>query len=144
MANDSTPPAGAAVYPTPSQTRRRWRRSRQYGGAPIIAKAPGRPTVSGARFALFFTVAAWLAYLIEQVLRLSSGDVTTRNLAETAVYLALMTMLTASACAYLLARLGYFERIRTHQRVPRSTIDDLLHHTMPTMTVVVPSTSNSV
>jgi cellulose synthase/poly-beta-1,6-N-acetylglucosamine synthase-like glycosyltransferase len=95
--------------------------------------------VSGARFALFFTSAAWLAYVTEQILRLADSEIGPRTIIETGVYLVIVSLLTASACAYLLARLGYFERIRVHQRVPRSSIDDCLARTMPTVTVLIPS-----
>jgi len=105
----------------------------------IIAEPPGRATIGGARFAVFFTAAAWLAYVVEQVGRLSQSDMTPRTLAETGVYLVLVTLLTASASAYLLARIGYFERTKEHRRVPRSTIDDFFDLAMPTMTVIVPS-----
>lgn len=115
------------------------KRRKKFGGLPVIPEAPGRTTVSAARFALFFTGAAWLAYLLEQSVRLGRSDVTPRTLAETGVYLVLITLLTASACAYLLARLGHFERIKAHRRVPRSTIDDFFDRSMPTMTVIVPS-----
>lgn len=53
--------------------------------------------VSGARFAVFFTGAAWCAYLVEQLVRLGETGVTARSLAETSVYLLLVTLLTASA-----------------------------------------------
>ena len=104
-----------------------------------MPKAAGRATVSAARFALFFTAAAWIAYVIEQSIRLSDSDLSFRTVIETVVYLLIVTALTASACAYLLARLGYMERTRTHQRVPRSTIDDLIDQNRPTMTILIPS-----
>ena len=116
-----------------------WRRTERYGGSSVLPKVAGRTTVSAARFALFFTVAAWLAYVIEQSIRLAESDLTFRTVTETIVYLLIVSMLTVSACAYLLARLGYLERTRTHQRVPRSTIDDLIDASRPTMTVLVPS-----
>lgn len=95
--------------------------------------------ISGARFALFFTGAAWLAYLVEQLIRLSDSGLSVRSLSEASVYLVLVTLLTASAMAYLLARVGFYERAATHQRTPRSTIDDFFEHAVPTMTVLVPS-----
>ncbi len=118
---------------------RRRRHTSRFGGAPIIAEPPGRATVSGARFAVFLTAAAWIAYLVEQFTRLRRSDVTAGSLAETGVYVVLVTLLTASVSAYLVARLGYFERMKTHRRVPRSAIDDFFGRSMPTMTVIVPS-----
>jgi cellulose synthase/poly-beta-1,6-N-acetylglucosamine synthase-like glycosyltransferase len=105
----------------------------------VIADPPGRATVGGARFAVFFTAAAWLAYVIEQLVRITQSDVTARTLLETGVYLVIVSLLTASASAYLLARVGYFERVKSHRRVPRSTIDDFFDDAMPTMTVLIPS-----
>ncbi|MEM7112412.1 MAG: glycosyltransferase family 2 protein [Chloroflexota bacterium] len=110
-----------------------------YKGSRVITKPVGRATISGARFAIFFTLLAWLVYLVEQITRLAQVDVTAQNLIETTVYLILVTLLTASATAYLLARLGYFERIRDHRRVPRSTIDNHFDQQRPTLTVLVPS-----
>ena len=115
------------------------RRLPVYGGSPIIARAPGRTTISAARFALFFTGAAWLAYLVEQALRLAETGASPRTLTETSVYLVIVTALTGSASAYLLARLGYFERIKNHQRVPRSTIDSFFDRAEPALTVIIPS-----
>jgi cellulose synthase/poly-beta-1,6-N-acetylglucosamine synthase-like glycosyltransferase len=119
--------------------KRQWGTERQYGGSPVIAETPGKATVGGARFALFFTAAAWLAYVAEQLVKLGTTPLTPRTLAETLMYLVLVTLLTGSAAAYLLARLGYFERMRNHRRVPRSIIDDFLEHTRPSLTVIVPS-----
>ena len=125
-------PAGALAAPA--------RKSRhKYGGSPVIPQAPGRTTVSGARFALFFTAAAWCAYVVEQATRLSQSNLSVRTLAETGVYLVIVTLLTLSASAYLLARLGHFERIKSHRRIPRSTIDGFFDREMTMLTVIVPS-----
>lgn len=133
---------GASAQVTPKRRRFRpfrRRKEQRSHASPIIAQPPGRAVVSGARFAVFFTIAAWLAYVIEQVVRVAENDVSARTLAETGVYLVIVTMLTASASAYLLTRLGYFERIRSHRRVARSTIDEFFDRAMPSMTVIVPS-----
>lgn len=111
----------------------------RYGGLPVVPKSPGRATISGARFALFFTAAAWCAYVVEQCLRLADSGLSPRVLAETLTYLVIVTLLTASASAYLLARLGHFERAKAHRRVPRSLIDGFFEADVPSMTVVIPS-----
>ena len=117
-----------------------WRRaSRRYGGAPVVPAAPRRGTISAARFAIFFTFAAWLAYLVEQGVRLSRTDMSFQSIAETAVYVVLVTLLAASAIAYLVSRLGYFERVKAHRRVARSTIDAQFEDGAPTLTVLVPA-----
>ena len=159
-ASPRTPPVHTATYGRQQQLRERTnercartcfgrgretrrgttQESRQpLGGSPIIADLPGGATIGGARFAVFFTGAAWLAYVIEQIVRLAGSELTPRTLAETGVYLVIVTLLTGSASAYLLARVGYFERIKSHRRVPRSTIDDFFDDAMPMMTVIVPS-----
>ena len=121
------------------KTRWPWKKERRYGGGPVIARPAGRATKSGARFALFFTGVAWLVYLVEQGMRVAEVGLTPLTVIETLLYLLLVTLLTASASAYLLARIGYFERINNHRRVPRSTIDNYFDHTQPELTVLVPS-----
>ena len=51
----------------------------------------------------------------------------------------LVSLLTLSAVAYLLARLGHLQRIRSHRRVPRAVIDALFDVTNPTLTAIIPS-----
>jgi len=108
-------------------------------GLPVVPATPRRGTVAAARFAVFFTGSAWLAYVVEQAIRLQRSGVTPQSLAESIAYLLLVTLLTASASAYLISRLGYFERARTHRRIPRSTIDDFFDEGMPPITVIIPS-----
>lgn len=137
--------AGLSTSLVEQPGKRPWRRKKRRNetprttGAPIIADPPGSAAISAARFAIFFTIVAWLIYLIEQTLRVMDVGLTPRTFVETTLYLVLVTLLTASAVAYLLARLGYFERIKTHRRVPRSAIDSYFDKHQPTMTVLVPS-----
>ena len=100
---------------------------------------PTRRAMSGARFALFLTVAAWVAYFVEQVRRYLDHPFGARGTIEAVVYLLLVTLLTASATAYLLARLGYLQRVRDHRRAPRALIDAAFDESNPTLTVIVPS-----
>jgi cellulose synthase (UDP-forming) len=100
---------------------------------------PTRRAMSGARFALFLTVAAWAAYFVEQVRRYLDQPFGARGTIEAAVYLLLVSLLTASATAYLLARLGYLQRVRDHRRTPRALIDAAFDESNPTLTVIVPS-----
>ena len=129
----ASPPAGK------EQKGNKKTKRHKVGGSPIIAAAPGPGTLRAARFAVFFTAAAWLGYLGEQAYRLSGSDLTARTLIEACVYLTLVTLLAASCSAYLLTRIGYFERIKSHRRVPRSTIDDYFDQATPSLTVLVPS-----
>ena len=130
---------------TPSPTRhepkirRQWGTERRAGAAPIMHPVPSRRAMSGARFALFLTVAAWLAYFGEQVRRYVDHPFGVRGTIEAVVYLLLVTLLTASAVAYLLARLGHLQRVRAHRRVPRAVIDAAFDESNPTLTAIVPS-----
>lgn len=128
-----------SVSAAPPRRKRQWGTDKRFGGSPVIPDPPGRGAISAARFALFFTVAAWFAYVVEQVLRLERQGVSKQNLAESGVYLVIVTLLTMSACAYLLARLGYFERIKNHRRVARSAIDEEFEHGAPSIQVIIPS-----
>jgi cellulose synthase (UDP-forming) len=100
---------------------------------------PTRRAMSGARFALFLTVAAWLAYLGEQIRRYVDHPFGVRGTIEAVVYLVIVTLLTASAAGYLLARLGHLQRVRAHRRVPRAVIDASFDESNPTLTAIVPS-----
>src|SRR5262249_23122247 len=62
-----------------------------------------------------------------------------RYAADAVIYLTVVTLLTASALAYLVARLGFAHRARRHERVPRSTIDSFFSERTPDLTVIVPS-----
>ncbi len=87
------------------------------------------------------SVIFWTAYvtwvIYSQFIR--SGGKSIRFTIETVSYLLVVTALTASACAYLVARLGAFNRWRTHQRVPRFDLEDYFAESSPSVTVLVPS-----
>jgi cellulose synthase/poly-beta-1,6-N-acetylglucosamine synthase-like glycosyltransferase len=58
---------------------------------------------------------------------------------EAGVYLLVMSLLTASALAYLVCRLGAMYRSREHRRVPRAVLDRFFASRAPRLTVLVPS-----
>ncbi len=62
-----------------------------------------------------------------------------RGTVEAVVYMLLVTLLTASAVAYLLARLGHLQRVRGHRRVPRAVMDAAFDESNPTLTAIIPS-----
>jgi hypothetical protein len=74
--------------------------------------------VAMARLAIIVTVSAWVAYLIWWSFAdfFRPGYATAIDRAESVLYLFIVTMLTVSALAYLLSRLGFFYRTRTHHR----------------------------
>ena len=94
-----------------------------------------------ARLLIVATVACWVAYVVSVVYQqfVTSGGKTIRFTIETVSYLLIVTALTASACAYLVARLGAFYRWRSHQRVPRFDIEEHFATSDPSVTVLVPS-----
>ncbi len=105
--------------------------------APPISEA----RVALGRLAVVATVVAWLSYFVTWLIGefISSHGQSTRYKVEAFVYLVVVTLLTASALAYLCCRLGYFYRSRDHQRVPRAAIDDFFSRIAPTLTVIIPS-----
>ncbi len=109
------------------------------GGLPVLERAPKRRTVSAARFAVFFTVTAWIVFVVDQIRLLVDRGLSPRHVAEAAFFLLLITSLTAASLAYLVARLGHLYRARDHQRVPRAIIDDHFDDGAPSLTVLVPS-----
>jgi cellulose synthase/poly-beta-1,6-N-acetylglucosamine synthase-like glycosyltransferase len=97
--------------------------------------------LSASRLALVVTVAAWIAYVVTTIIRqfVNNGAQGMRFTSEAVSYLVVVTLLTSSALAYLVARHGFLVRARHHRRVPRAAIDDHFSRSMPTLTVLVPS-----
>jgi len=87
------------------------------------------------------TVIAWLSYVVWWVFTdlLGSGVTTPLARSEAVIYLVIVTFLTASSLAYLLSRLGYMYRSRTHHRANRAELDSFYDHTTPALTAIVPS-----
>jgi cellulose synthase/poly-beta-1,6-N-acetylglucosamine synthase-like glycosyltransferase len=127
---------GRRTFP---RVRRQWGTERGSGAAPIMHGIPSKGALSGARFALFLTIAAWAVYAGEQVRRYLADPFGTRGTVEAVVYMLLVTLLTASATAHLLARLGHLQRIRAHRRTPRAAMDAVFEGVNPTMTAIIPS-----
>ena len=64
---------------------------------------------------------------------------TPRSKVEAVVYLVVVTLLTASALAYLICRLGFFYRGRDHRRVPRAALDEFFARSHADTHLIVPS-----
>ena len=111
---------------------------RRTGALPIIDRYPGGRELAWARVLLLITLAGFVVYLVQWI-RGYGGRTGPAAIAEAWVYLLLLATLTASACGYLIARLGYIYRIRAHRRMPRKLIDDAFDRDNPTLTVIVPS-----
>jgi cellulose synthase (UDP-forming) len=84
-------------------------------------------------------LAGWLLYLWQQAERLFDAPLGIGRTVETVAYVVVVTLLTASASSYLLARLGFLQQVRDHQRAPRAEIDAAIADTSPPLTVLVPS-----
>jgi len=119
--------------------RRQLGTERHAGAAPVIHAIPSKGAISAARFALFLTVAAWAAYFGEQIQRYVERPFSFQGTFEAVVYVVLVTLLTASASAYLLCRIGFLVRARNYHRVPRAVIDAAYDEKTPSLTIIVPS-----
>jgi EAL domain-containing protein (putative c-di-GMP-specific phosphodiesterase class I)/cellulose synthase/poly-beta-1,6-N-acetylglucosamine synthase-like glycosyltransferase len=120
---------------------------RQWGGDrrrdPLSALPPyiSESRVNVGRLVVVITIAAWLAYfgtwLVVEFI--SPQRASSRSRVEAIAYLLVVTLLTASAVAYLVCRLGFFYRSRDHQRVPKAAIDQFYARSNPSLTVIIPS-----
>ena len=97
--------------------------------------------VAMARLAIIVTVTAWLGYLITWFFDdfFHPGYETAVDRAESVLYLLIVSLLTVSALAYLLSRLGFFYRTRTHHRASRAILDQFFDTNTPTLTTIIPS-----
>ena len=97
--------------------------------------------VAMGRLAIIVTVTAWLGYLVTWFFQdfFHRGYETAAARAEAVLYLLIVTMLTVSALAYLLSRLGFFYRTRTHHRASRAILDRFFDTTTPALTTIIPS-----
>ena len=107
---------------------------------PIVPGPVTDRRVAMARMAIIVTVTAWVAYLVtwffEDFFHPGYENAVAR--AEAVLYLVIVTMLTVSALAYLLSRLGFFYRTRTHHRGSRAILDQFFDTTTPTLTTIIP------
>src|SRR6202050_753665 len=142
------PPGGERERPRRSERPTRGERPRkQWGGdrrtraMPIVPGPVTDRRVAMARMAIIVTVTAWVAYLVtwffEDFFHPGSENAVAR--AEAVLYLLIVTMLTVSALAYLLSRLGFFYRTRTHHRDSRAILDQFFDTATPTLTTIIPS-----
>ena len=106
--------------------RRQWGRDRRDQPLPNVPAPVSDRRIALARLAIIVTVMAWLGYFVTWLLRdfLNPHYCSAIDRAEAIGYLLIVTMLTASALAYLLSRLGFCYRTRSHHRAeprPSST-----------------------
>ena len=121
--------------------RKQWGRDRRSRAMPMVPKPVSDTRVAMARLAIIVTVTAWVGYLVSWFFEdfFKPGYETAIARTEAVLYLLIVTMLTVSALAYLLSRLGFFYRTRTHHRASRAVIDQFFEKTTPTLTTIIPS-----
>jgi cellulose synthase/poly-beta-1,6-N-acetylglucosamine synthase-like glycosyltransferase len=121
--------------------RKQWGRDRRTHALPTVPKPVSERRVAMARLAIIVTVTAWIAYLVdwsfEDFFKPGYENAIART--EAVLYLLIVTMLTVSALAYLMSRLGFFYRTRTHHRAGRPVLDQFFDTTTPTLTTIIPS-----
>jgi hypothetical protein len=111
--------------------RKQWGRDRRSRAMPMVPKPVSDTRVAMARLAIIVTVTAWVGYLVSWFFEdfFKPGYETAIARTEAVLYLLIVTMLTVSALAYLLSRLGFFYRTRTHHRASRAVIDQFFEKT---------------
>jgi cellulose synthase/poly-beta-1,6-N-acetylglucosamine synthase-like glycosyltransferase/chitodextrinase len=125
----------------PGRRRKQWGRDRRTQALSMVPKPVSDTRIAMGRLAIVVTVFAWLAYLgtwlFDDFFHPGSEDAVART--EGVLYLLIVTLLTVSALAYLLTRLGFFYRTRTHHRASRASLDQYFDARQPTLTTIIPS-----
>ncbi|HXB66240.1 MAG TPA: glycosyltransferase family 2 protein [Solirubrobacteraceae bacterium] len=120
--------------------RRQWGADSHENPMPAVPRIAGEWAMAFGRAAVVLTVAAWVALVVTvlngQVIEGVSGHA---SLLETVGFLIAVSLLAASATAYLFGRLGFYYRARQHRRMPRAKIEEFFAHRQPTLTALVPS-----
>ncbi len=124
-----------------SSARREWGHDRRTEPLAVTPRPASDRHVAMSRLGIVATVIAWVAYTVWWMFNDLFGDKANTAVArtETIAYLLIVTVLTASSLAYLLARLGHLNRTRTHHRASRADLDAFYDESTPSMTVIVPS-----
>jgi cellulose synthase/poly-beta-1,6-N-acetylglucosamine synthase-like glycosyltransferase/chitodextrinase len=138
---DAPPPRGPAGK-APGRRRRQWGGDRRNTRAmPMVPKPVSDTRVAMARLAIIVTVSAWLAYTVTWFFSdfFHPGYEGAVARAEEVLYLVIVTLLTVSALGYLLTRLGFMYRTRTHHRATRASLDQYFDARRPTLTTIIPS-----
>jgi cellulose synthase/poly-beta-1,6-N-acetylglucosamine synthase-like glycosyltransferase len=120
--------------------RRQWGADKNMDPMPQVPRIAGDWTMAVGRFAVVFTVAAWAALMVSvingQVIEGVAGHA---SLTETVGFLTAVSLLAASATAYLFGRLGFYYRTKEGRRTPRAMLDEFFAERRPTVTALIPS-----
>ena len=136
------PRAGTTPTQTlPPRDRAQWGSDRKRSPMPAISPPVSERTIVAGRAAVVVTLVAAIAYAFivvrREIVNGSVGEL--RKMVEAGVYVAVVMLLTTSALAYMVARIGHFARTRSHHRVPRADLESHFSESTHTLTVVVPS-----
>lgn len=123
------------------RTRRQWGGDRRREPLPAIPPPISDRRLAMGRLAIVVTAVAWVTYFVTWLFDdlLNSRFSSAVDRTESISYLLVVTLLTASALAYLLSRLGFFYRARQHRRVARNQLDEFYSARTPTLTAIIPS-----
>ncbi|HEX3737217.1 MAG TPA: glycosyltransferase family 2 protein [Solirubrobacterales bacterium] len=120
--------------------RRQWGADTNFDPMPQVPRIAGEWTMTIGRTAVVVTVAAWAALFVTvlngQVIEGVNGHA---GLVETVGFLTAVTLLAASATAYLFGRLGFYYRTKEARRTPRAMLDEFYADRRPPVTVLIPS-----
>ncbi|MBV9793930.1 MAG: glycosyltransferase [Actinobacteria bacterium] len=125
----------------PPRRRQQWGRDRRTRAMAMVPKPVSDRRVAMGRLAIIVTVAAWLGYLVQWFFDdfFAAGHESAVGRAEEVLYLLIVSLLTVSALAYLLSRLGFCYRTRTHHRSSRAILDQFYDTGSPSLTTIIPS-----
>ena len=105
------------------------RRRRQWGADRHLDPMPVVPRIAGDGSLALGRAAAFISRRLARARRHGrrEADLRTRSragrLARGLAFIVVVSLLAASATAYLIARLGFYQRARAHRRSPRAVID---------------------
>lgn len=120
--------------------RRQWGADSHADPMPSVPRVAGDWAMAFGRGAVVVTVLAWAALVVTVVnSQIIEGGAGRAGLLETVGFLLAVSLLAASATAYLFGRLGFYYRARQHRRVPRALVDEFFAARRPSMTALVPS-----
>jgi cellulose synthase/poly-beta-1,6-N-acetylglucosamine synthase-like glycosyltransferase len=124
-----------------SEAKRRRRRRKTVAPLPAIPPKAGTSALAIGRFLIGLTVVSYLGYVATTVRAefIEHHPSTLREAFDVVSYLLIVTLLCLSCVAYLLARLGYLYRTRSHHRTPRADLFGWHDDHEASLTVLVPS-----
>ena len=107
----------------------------------MLLPKEGTKSIALARIAVVTTVAACLAFVVTTIWRVSGtyGGPGLGLILDAITYIAIITLLSCSSLAYLIARIGCFVRAGAHRRTARAELDGFYAEHAPKLTVLVPS-----